>query len=186
MELQIQDLITSIKKEGIDSAKKEADKIIKDANKKADSIIAQAKAEAAKTFEDCKKEIEILKQSANVSAQQAKRDAVISFKQEINEHLNRILTSDIGKVMNDEVLAQLIKSVIADSDTSKITVEVGNVSDSLKNELAVEIKNGLEIRPVKSVKAGFRVVMKDGSGFMDCTDEQIAEMLKPFLGQINF
>lgn len=185
MELQIQDLVSSIKSEGIETAKKEASKIINEAQAKADSIIADAKAEAKKILEDNQKEIEILRQSASVSAQQAKRDAIISFKQEINEQFNRILTQNVGKTMQDEALAKLISCVIADGDVKNLTVEVKEVSEALKSQLADEIKNGLEIRPVKTVKAGFRVKMKDGSGFVDCSDEEIASMLNPFFGQIN-
>lgn len=185
MELQIQDLVNSIKNEGIENAKKEASKIIDAAQAKADAIVAQAKAEAEKIFEENKREIEILKQSASVSAQQAKRDAIISFRQEINEQYNSLLTENIAKAMNDEILAKLISSVIADSDVKNLTVEVKEVSEGLKAQLADRIKNGLEIRPVKTVRAGFKVIMKDGSGFIDCTDEEIAQMLNPFLGQIN-
>lgn len=186
MELQIQDLVSSIRNEGIESAKKEAANIISDAQKKADAIVAKAKEEAAKAVEDSKKEIDILRQSALVSAQQAKRDAVISFRQEINEEYGKILTKDVGKAMNDETLAKLIFAVVSDNDLKSLTVEVNEVSEALKAQLSEAIKNGLEIRPVKTVKKGFRVVMKDGSGFIDCTDEEIAQMLNPFLGQINF
>ena len=46
MELQIQELVSSIQKEGIEVAKAEADRIIAEANEKAAAIIAQAKSEA--------------------------------------------------------------------------------------------------------------------------------------------
>ncbi len=46
MELQIQDLVSSIRKDGIDAANAEAEAIIAEAKKKADAIIADAKSEA--------------------------------------------------------------------------------------------------------------------------------------------
>lgn len=184
MELQIQDLVSSIKSEGIESAKKEAEKIISEAQSKAEAIINQAKADAKKILDDNQKEIEILRQSASVSAQQAKRDAVISFRKEINEQYNNLLTKNVGKALNDVTLAKLITAVIADNDVKNLSVEVKEVSEGLKAELAEAVKNGLEIRPVKTVKAGFKVVFKDGSGFIDCTDEELSSMLSPFLGQI--
>ena len=61
MELQIQDLVSSIRKEGIDAANSEASSIIAEAKKKAETIVADAKAEAARTKESSEKEIEILK-----------------------------------------------------------------------------------------------------------------------------
>ncbi len=48
MELQIQDLVSSIRKDGIDAANAEAEAIIAEAKKKADAIIADAKSEAKK------------------------------------------------------------------------------------------------------------------------------------------
>ena len=50
----------------------------------------------------------------------------------------------------------------------------------LRQELAQELQNGLEIRPSKKVGAGFRLAAKDGSGYFDCSDEEIAQMLMPF------
>jgi V/A-type H+-transporting ATPase subunit E len=63
---------------------------------------------------------------------------------------------------------------------------VAEVSDGLKSALAKEIKGGLEIRPSKNVKAGFRLAAKDGSGYFDCTDEEIAEMLMPYFRDLDF
>ena len=43
MELQIQDLVSAIKKDGIDAAQKTADEMIAQAKKKADAIISEAR-----------------------------------------------------------------------------------------------------------------------------------------------
>ena len=58
--------------------------------------------------------------------------------------------------------------------------------DELKKELADEIKNGLEIRPTKEVQTGFRLAAKDGSGYFDCSDEGIMEMLMPYFRDLDF
>ncbi len=185
MELQIKDLVDSIKKDGIDAAKKESDKIIKQAQEKADAIVEKAKAEAEKIFENNKKEIEILRESAFVSARQARRDAVLSFKSEIEKQYQRILTQNVKNALDDKALSSMIKAAISDRDVSELTAEVSEVSETLKSQLAEEIKNGLEIKPVKNIDAGFRIAAKDGSGFFDCTDDEIAKMLMPFFGDMN-
>ena len=56
MELQIQDLVTSIRKEGVEAARKEADAIIAQAKERAAAIEEEAKAQAAKTLEDASRE----------------------------------------------------------------------------------------------------------------------------------
>ena len=73
MELQIQDLVSSIRKDGIEAANAEAEAIISEAKKKAETIVADAKAEAKSVQEASEKEISILKESAAISAEQAKK-----------------------------------------------------------------------------------------------------------------
>ena len=178
MELQIQDLVSSIKQDGIDSANREAAAIVAQAKAQADSIISQAKADADKLRQDANAEIEVFKNSARLSAEQAKRDAVLAFHQEIQKEFEKILAADVCKALDQQTLATLIRAALQGEDVSAYTVS--QVTDAIRQELAQELKNGLEIRPSKKVGAGFRLAAKDGSGYFDCSDEEIAEMLMPF------
>ena len=186
MELQIQDLVSSIRKDGIDAANAEAEAIISEAKKKAEMIIADAKAEAKNIQETSEKEINILKESAALSAEQAKRDAMLAFKNEVQAEFEKILSAKIKNNLSDAALGKLIQAVVADEDVQNYSVEVAEVSDSLKAELAEEIKNGLEIKPTKSVRAGFRLAAKDGSGYFDCSDEEIMQMLMSYFRNLDF
>ena len=121
-----------------------------------------------------------------MSAEQAKRDAVLAFKDEIRGEFEKILAADVRKSLNGEALSKLIQTVISGEDVSKYTAEVAEVSDSLKESLASEIRDGLEIRPTKNVQAGFRLAAKDGSGYFDCSDEEIVQMLMPYFRDLNF
>ena len=186
MELQIQDLVSSIRKDGIDAANAEAEAIISEAKKKAEMIIADAKAETKNIQETSEKEISILKESAALSAEQAKRDAMLAFKNEVQAEFEKILSAKIKNNLSDAALGKLIQAVVAEEDVQNYSVEVAEVSDSLKAELAEEIKNGLEIKPTKSVRAGFRLAAKDGSGYFDCSDEEIMQMLMPYFRNLDF
>ena len=186
MELQIQDLVSSIRKDGIDAANAEAEAIISEAKKKAETIIADAKAEAKNIQETSEKEIGILKESAALSAEQAKRDAMLAFKNEVQTEFEKILSAKIKNNLSDAALGKLIQAVVADEDVQNYSVEVAEVSDSLKAELAEEIKNGLEIKPTRNVRAGFRLAARDGSGYFDCSDEEIMQMLMPYFRNLDF
>ncbi|MCF2682325.1 hypothetical protein [Faecalicatena contorta] len=186
MELQIQDLVSSIRKEGIDVANAEAEKIISEAKKKAERIVADAKAEAKNIQETSEKEISILKESAAISAEQAKRDAMLAFKTEVKAEFEKLLSSQVKDTLSDTALGKLIQAVVTGEDVQNYSVEVSEVSDTLKAELAEEIKNGLEIRPTKGVQAGFRLAAKDGSGYFDCSDEEIMQMLMPYFRNLDF
>ena len=79
MEIQIQDLVQSIKRDGIEEARKEADAIVAAAKVQAEEIIAASKTEAEKNIENANREIE----SSKALIKQAERDAVLSVKKEL-------------------------------------------------------------------------------------------------------
>ena len=186
MELKIDDLVSSIKKEGIDAANREAEKIIADAKEKANKIISDAKSEREKIISQTKSEIDILKESAKVGAMQAERDAVLLFEDAVKKRFEKLLEADIKNTVKGEHLAALIKAALNGENPGDYVAEVSAVEDGLKGELAAEIKNGLEIKISPAVKTGFRLSSKDGSGYFDCSDEEITGMLAPFLPEINF
>ena len=127
MELQIQNLVSSIRKEGIEAANKEAESIIAEAKKKAESIVSGAKAEAQQYKDGAEKEISILRESAAVSAEQAKRDAVLAFKTEVQGEFEKILAADISKELKGEGLGKLIRAAVAGEDVSNYAAEVSEV-----------------------------------------------------------
>ena len=178
MEIQIQDLVQSIKRDGIEEAKKEAETIISAA--KAEEIIAASKAEAEKNIENANREIE----SSKALIKQAERDAVLSVKKELEQLLERILAEKVSKDLSEKSLAALITAAIGNEDPSKYAVEIDETKAALKSVLAKQIEKGLEIRPVKGM-SGMKLSCKDGSGFYDFSDEEIAALLRPFLGDMK-
>lgn len=185
MELQIQDLVSSIRKEGIEAARKEADAIIAQAKEKAAEIVAAAKNEAAQIDAKSKKEAEILRESTKINAEHAQRDAVISFKKTVQTEFETILMADVAKTVQGETLGKLILAALAERNPSEYAAEVAEVTEGLKSELAEKIKAGLELRVSPNARAGFRLAAKDGSGFFDCTDEEITKMMLPFFPNLN-
>ena len=66
-------------------------------------------------------------------------------------------------------------------DASAYAAEVASVTDALKSELASELKAGLELRLSKKVHTGFRLCAKDGSGYIDCSDEELEAVYEQFM-----
>ena len=185
MELQIKELVDSIKKEGIDAANAEAESIIAKAKAEAADIVAKANAEADAVRKKSESDINLLKESAETSIEHAKRDAVLSFRDSVRAEFEKLLSCDIEKSVNGETLAKLIFAAIADENPADYAAEVKDVTDGLRGELANEIKNGLEIRVNPKVHSGFRLASKDGSGYFDCSDEEITKMLAPFFPELE-
>ena len=184
MELQIQDLVSSIKKDGIESANREAAQILAEAKAQAEKIVADARSEADKLRADAQAEIGVFKASAQLSAEQAKRDAVLAFRQEIGAELTKLLAQDTHKALDDKALAALITAALQGEDASAYAAEVASVTDALKSELAGELKAGLELRLSKKVHTGFRLCAKDGSGYIDCSDEELAVFRRREVGLV--
>ena len=180
MEIQIQDLVQSIKHDGIEEAKKEALAVIDAAKLQAQEIVDDAKKTAAKAIEDANREIE----SSKALVKQAQRDAILSIKKELESQLDDILASNVAKTMSGDSMSKIIIAALNGDDPSKYILEVNEVKESLKKDLAKEIEKGLEIKPVKG--ASIKLSSKDGSGFYDFSDEEIANLLKPFLGGLKF
>lgn len=185
MELQIQDLISEIKKDGIESAKREADRIIENAKKEADKIIKDAKSEAELSFITNSQKLETLKSGAIESVEQAKRDAILLFKEALNNEINNILNAEISKTLKGETLAKLILVALGNENPKDYEVEVSEVSDALKASLKKEIEQGLDIKLANKERTGFRLSMKDGSGYFDLSDEEISELLKPLFSSLD-
>ena len=129
MELQIQDLVSSIKKDGIESANREAAQILADAKAQAEKIVADARSEADKLRADAQAEIGVFKASAQLSAEQAKRDAVLAFRQEIGAELTKLLAQDTHKALDDKALAALITAALQGED-APVEAECADVTEA--------------------------------------------------------
>lgn len=184
MELQIQDLVTSIKEDGIQAGEKAKQEIIAKAEAEAQKIIEKAQAEAEKLLSEGKKKLELEKQSVVSVTKQACRDQVIKFKKELDGLLMGLLTKTVGKNLDSKTIGQLVVAALNGEDASKYELQVSNVNDQLKSELASQIKSGLTFKSLANIE-GFKLVAKDGSGYFDFSEEQISQMLKPFLSNFN-
>lgn len=187
MEQQIQDLIASIKKEGIDSATNESKKILEEARRQADKIIAEAKAEKDKMLADAEKKIAVERQSSEAGIRQAARDVALSLKKSIEEKFQAILAKGVSKAMDADLVKKVLASVISAEFAGKdVTVEVPEadlsaLAGQIASEFAKELKGGVEFKGSSSLSGGFRVSEKDGSAYIDLSDEECTKLLYPYL-----
>lgn len=184
MEMQIQDLVSAIKKEGIEVAQSEADKIIEEAKQNAAVILSKARDEAADIIKQAEERVEILTSSAKTTAEHAKRDAMIIFKKSVQDEFSKLLGADIKKAVNTEILAKLIIAAINEESPANYVAEVSEITESLKGELCAALNGGLEIKVNTTIRSGFKLTAKDGSGYFDCSDEELEKILVPFFPEL--
>lgn len=197
MDVQLQELIDKIKKDGVASAEQEANSIKEAAKKEADSIIADAKSKADSIIKDAKAETERLEKASIDAIKQASRNLLISFRDGINAELSAITEAETktaySKALLEKLIPDTVKAWAAKSDVSDISVllpegELKELQSGLTSSLKSEIEKGLEIKPDKTLNAGFRIGMKNGASFYDYSAEAVAELfasyLNPKLAQI--
>ncbi len=190
MAQQIQELVASIRKDGIEVAKKEAAQVLADAEVQAKKIVADAQAHAAKLTQDAEAKIALANQSAEAALTQAGRDLLLSLKGEIEKQFERILVEKTAKALSSKDLITLITKALEVSDgTGSVELDEKTLTalgDELHSALASELKAGLALKAHEDVESGFRLVAKDGSFFYDYKASELAALLQPYLARTLF
>ncbi|MEJ2662773.1 MAG: hypothetical protein P8107_01830 [Spirochaetia bacterium] len=189
MEVQLQDLIDTIKSKGIKEAEKEADEIKKNASDQAKQIIAQAKNKARELVDDAKQEIASYRSASDQALQQAGRDLILSLQTRIRNLFEAVVSSRVGAELKSDVLEKVLLAVVngwIKKGINNITLLVAGddlkkVEDLLKTKLAAEMRKGVTIKPLPEIKAGFRIMETDGEAYYNITDEGISEILCEYL-----
>lgn len=186
MEQQIQDLINSIKKDGIDSATSEGKKIIEEAQSKAQAIISDAMKERDKMIADAEKKLEVEKESSIAAVKMASRDLCLSFKRDVEKIFQSILDKKVKEAMDASLLREVLATVIKAEFSSDVVVTLpqekqNEITSSLAQELASELEHGVSFAFSSSLSGGFRVEDKDGMAYIDLSDDECTKLLYPYI-----
>lgn len=190
MDIQLQELIEKIKKDGVSSAESAARKIIADAEKKAASIVSDAEVKADSIIKTAKAETDRMEKASEDAIAQAGRNLIISFRDGINKELSSIVNSETEKAMDKDLLKKLISETVkawsANLDVDDVSLllpakDLKALETSLKTALKAKIAKGLVIKSDASLSAGFRIGSKNGSAFYDFSAEEVAALFSAYL-----
>lgn len=190
MEIQLQELIEQIKKDGVASAEAEAEKIIAAAKAEAEKIVASAKAEASGIVRDAKAETERMTKSGEDAIRQAGRNLLISFRESVARELNAIIGENVSAVYASDALAQMIAEIVvawADKpDAEDLAVIVNEetrerLENALLSALKEKLQKGVTLKANDNFDGGFRIAVKGGSAYYDYSAEAVVEMLSNYL-----
>ena len=95
MDVQLQELIDKIKKDGVASAEASAAEILADAEKKARAVVSDAEQKADGIIKNAKAETERMEKASEDAIAQAGRNMILSFRDSLTAELNR--TTQIGR-----------------------------------------------------------------------------------------
>lgn len=187
MEQQIQDLIASIKKDGIEEAEKQSKKIIEDAKAQAASIIKKAESDRDELIALAKKDIELERSSSEAAIKQAARDVSLSLKKSIEKEFSNILNSALEESLHGEVLVKVLEGVIKAEGQNKDVYcylskdDFASLEGTLASKFKKEVEAGLEFKTSQSISSGLRIALKDGSAYIDLGPEECSALLFPYV-----
>jgi V/A-type H+-transporting ATPase subunit E len=190
MDVQLQELIDKIKKDGVESAEEASAAIIADSEQKAAEILKDAEKKATGMVNTAKAETERMEKASVEAITQAGRNLLISFRDGITSELSAIFNTETTKVYNAEMLKTLIPQIVKEwvkkEDAEDISVlvpatQLKELEASFSDLLKKEISKGLEIKTDESMLAGFKIGSKDGIAYYDFSAESVAQLFSNYL-----
>ena len=112
MDVQLQELIDKIKKDGVTAAEAKAAEIIESANKKAESIIAAAQEKSSEIIKKSKAETERMEKASEEAITQAGRNMLLSFKDSLIKELDSLILSETTAAESKTVLEKLVPETV--------------------------------------------------------------------------
>ena len=190
MEIQLQELIDQIKKDGVEAAENEAESILNEAKAQAEKIVSEAKAQAEKIMADAKAENERMVKSSEDAIRQAGRNLLISFRESVSRELEAVVGANVAGVYSSDKLAQIIVNVVEswakNPDAEEISVYLNsNDLSALEQNILAALKEkmltGVTLKANDNFDGGFRIAVNDGGAYYDYSAEAVVNMLSNYL-----
>jgi len=189
MEIQVQELIDKINKDGIKTATDESNRIKAAAEAEARRILESAKKEADGIISQSKMEAERAEKAGIASLHQASRNLILSFKDEIQALINKVINDNVAGNYSEDILKSVLPEILknwaakgtdnlalilSEGDLAKLQ---GFLNEKLKNELG----KGIELKSNRKLSYGFHISNKEGSVYYDFSSEAVAGLLSSYL-----
>ena len=190
MEIQLQELIDQIKKDGVEVAETQAKNIVDSAKTEAEKIIADAKAQADIILSDARAENDRMVKSSEDAIRQAGRNLLISFRESVAKELDAIIGETVNSVYSPDALAQLVTNVVETwankPDVEDIEVILNSDDVKLLNEttfatLKDRISKGITLKANDNFDGGFRISVNNGGAYYDYSAEAVVDMMSNYL-----
>ena len=190
MDVQLQELIDKIKRDGVSSAENEAKEIVSKAEKQAAAILKEAEEKADSIIKNARAETERMEKASEDAITQAGRNLIISFRDGINKELSALVSAETEKVFDKDLLKKLVPETVkawaANPDAKDVSVllsakDLKALETGFKTALKTQISKGLEIKADASLASGFRIGAKDGSAFYDFSADEVAGLFSAYL-----
>ena len=190
MEIQLQELIEQIKKDGVEAAENQAEAILLSAKAEAEKIIADAQAQADKLMADAKAENEKTVKSGEDAIRQAGRNLLISFRESVTRELGAIVSGNVNTVYSSDAFAKLVVNAVENwtgkpeaEDIAVIlnSADLEKLEGALLAELKAKMLGGVTLKANDNFDGGFRIAVNNGAVYYDYSAEAVTDMLSNYL-----
>ena len=190
MEIQLQELIEQIKKDGVDAAEVQAEAIVASAKAEAEKIIADAKAQAEKIMADAKSENAKTVKSGEDAIRQAGRNLLISFRESVTRELKAIVSDNVNTVYSSDSFAKLVANAVEGwvnkPDAEDVSVilnsnDLAKLEEALLAEFKSKVSAGVTLKANDNFDGGFRIAVNNGAVYYDYSAEAVTDMLSAYL-----
>ena len=190
MEIQLEELIEQIKKDGVEVAESKAEAILVSAKAEAEKIISDAQAQADKIIANAKNENERIVKSGEDAIRQAGRNLLISFRESVTRELKAIIGNNVNAVYSSDDFAKLIINAVElwanKPEAEELSVilnsnDLAKLEDVLLAELKTKMLGGVTLRANDNFDGGFRIATDNGTVYYDYSAEAVTDMLSNYL-----
>ena len=191
METSITGIIEKIKKEGVEKAGQEAEKLIVAAKEERDQLLRNAKKQGEDIIAKAGNDAAQLKANSEAVLRQAARDVVLGLRGAIMALFDSIVKKEVGAVLEPKIVQKMLGLLAEKFDSGEHGEIEAVLSAQDKEELeklfTAELKekmlSGVALSSSKEIFKGFRIGEKDSGVYYDFTDEAIGEALNAYLNK---
>jgi len=189
MEIQLQELLERIKRDGLVAAERRAAEILLEAEERKKAILDEAGREAAVTRAEAKADAAREEEAGRAALARASRDIILAFRDKISAVLDAVVRKDVSAAFDADVLRDslpVVLKALAAGGADDLTVLLNpaalkKLKDRFDARLKEEFSKGVEFKPFPGISAGFRVAEKNGSAYYDFSAATVAELFSKYL-----
>ncbi|OGX30488.1 MAG: hypothetical protein A3G37_01870 [Omnitrophica WOR_2 bacterium RIFCSPLOWO2_12_FULL_46_30] len=185
----IKNLIEKIQQEGIKIAEDKAKEIEARARKEAGRILQEAQDKAEKLSSDANERISKMQEKQKTLLAQAGRDLLLVLRKEINASLDKLVGLEVKNTLTPDLLTKIISELIkgySGKSEGQIAVSLRKedlelLEKGLLHKLQEEVKKGLTLKAGDDIQAGFVISYDGGKSQCDFSDKALAEYIGAYL-----
>lgn len=179
-----------LRKETLEPAQKESERLIQEAQTRAKEIVEQAEKEAERIFAEARKQIEQERNVFHSSLSQAAKQSVEFLRQSIehklfNEQLNQVIDQGAS---DPKLVASLINSIVSALDKQGLAADLTAIvpknvpAEEVNKHLLAEVLKKLQNQSVTvgNFEGGAQVKVQNKKMTIDITDKVLKELLATY------